>query len=203
MAPRVSRLDRLPRASRPRKGVRRSNSAAVVALLVAHLVVALVLAGCGFAASEAVSPTATPTALPSVPTSIALTASEVEAALRRVGIGLIRPQTPFRPGESTALMDAPRAVYQAVLNDDPDHGFIVIYDFGDAATAYAAGQEMAVYLASGPGRVQFPIDVHAVLREVGTTLVFFTWSPAGAVDPRTGDVETALDTVGQGIPVSP
>ena len=98
-------------------------------------------------------------------------------------------------------MNAPRTVYQALLNTDPGHGYIVIYSFQDAATAFAAGQEMAAYIASGPGRVQFPNDVHAVLRQVGTTLVFFTWSPSGAVDPDTGKVETALDTLGQGITV--
>lgn len=161
----------------------------------------LALSGCGFAASEAVPASTAPVVLSSVPPTIALTATQVESALRLVGIGLIRPQAPFRPGESPALMNAPRAVYQAVLNADPNHGYIVIYAFQDAATAFAAGQEMAAYIASGPGRVQFPNDVHAVLRQVGTTLVFFTWSPSGAADPDTGRVETALDTLGQGITV--
>lgn len=181
---------------------RRPAAHARLAILVASLASFLALGGCGFAASGAAPASASPVLLPSVPPTVELTATRVESALRLVGIGLIRPQTPFRPGESPALMNAPRTVYQAVLNSDPGHGYIVIYQFQDAATAFAAGQEMAAYMVSGPGRVQFPNDVHAVLRQVGTTLVFFTWSPSGAVDPNTGEVETALDTLGHGIPVT-
>jgi hypothetical protein len=88
-----------------------------------------------------------------------------------------------------------------VLAQDPAHGFIVLYDFPDAGAAYAAGTEMARYLASGPGRIQFPPDAEHVLRQVGSTLVFFTRSPGNSPDPRSVDIAQALGTVGVGIAI--
>ena len=60
---------------------------------------------------------------------------------------------------------------------------------------------MAGYLASGPGRIQFPNDARHVLRQVGSTLVFFTWSPAASPDPKVGALAAALETVGTEIPI--
>ena len=68
---------------------------------------------------------------------------------------------PYRPPESARLRDAPRAVYQVVLPDQPDAGFIVVYEFPDAAAAVDAGNEEAGYLGTGPARVKFPRDAPA------------------------------------------
>ena len=77
---------------------------------------------------------------------------------------------PYQPAESNRLRDAPRAVYQVVLPDQPDAGYIVVYEFPDAASAVDAGNEEAGYLGTGNGRVQFPLGTQHVLRQVGTTL---------------------------------
>lgn len=167
--------------------------------LVAALAVAL--AGCGIAARTVPIPTAEPTPVITPSTTLEVTRLQVETALRAANLAVIVPQVPFRPGESPALAAAPRLVLQAVLAGDPTHGFIVVYDFPDAGTAWGAGNEMAQYLASGPGRVQFPPDAEHVLRQVGSALVFFTWSPDNSADPRAADVVTALSSLGAGIPI--
>lgn len=111
------------------------------------------------------------------------------------------PAVPHRPAEGAAFAAAPRAVFQVVLPEDPVHGFVSIYQFADDAAAATAGREQAAYVASGPGRVQFQPDTRFVLRQLGSTVVFFTWSPANSPDPRTADIQKALETVGVGIPV--
>ena len=141
----------------------------------ASLVLVVALAGCGIAARTVPIPTVEPTPVYSPSTALKVTRLQVESALRAVNLALIVPQVPFRPGESPALAAAPRFVLQVVLAQDPEHGFLVLYDFPDPGTAYAAGTEMAGYLASGPGRIQFVPDAQHVLRQVGSTLVFFTW----------------------------
>jgi hypothetical protein len=167
------------------------------------LIVSLVgvLAGCGIAARTVPIPTVEPTLATTPSTTLQVTRLQVESALRAFNLAVIVPQVPFRPGESPALAAAPRLVLQAVLADDPGHGFIVLYDFPDAGSAYAAGTEMARYLASGPGRIQFPPDAEHTLRQVGSSLVFFTRSPGNSPDPRSADVARALGTLGVGIAI--
>ncbi|MFZ5853542.1 MAG: hypothetical protein ACOYXS_03425 [Chloroflexota bacterium] len=177
----------------------RRRASAIAAL---GLGLAVALAGCGIAAPSqlpAVSPSPLPQA--SLSGSIELTRGLVEAALKASGFGLIRPPVPFRPPESPALIEIPRAVFQVVLGQDPNGGFLVIYEFPDAPSAHAAGLAQARWLASGPGAIQFALDEQHVVRQVGTTLVTFSWSPASAPDPRTGEIAAVLQTVGQGIPV--
>ena len=167
----------------------------------ASLALAVALAGCGIAARTVPIPTIEPTPVYSPSTALQVTRLQVESALRAVSLAVIVPQVPFRPAESPALTAAPRLVLQAVLAQDPDHGFLVLYDFPDPGAAYAAGTQMAGYLASGPGRIQFVPDAQHVLRQVGSTVIFFTWSPLNSPDPHTADIATALSTVGVGIPI--
>jgi hypothetical protein len=109
------------------------------------------------------------------------------------------PNTPYRPGEPPVLMNAPRRVIQAILPGEPARGRIVIYELETEAEARSVGREFAQYLASGPGAVQYPNDAQFVLRRVGTTLVFFPWSPALAADERTAEIARVLETVGEEI----
>ena len=160
------------------------------------------LAGCGIGAPAASAPTPSPEPQASLSGAIELTRGVVEAALRPADLGLIRAREPFRPAESTALIDAPRGAFQVVLADDPEGGYLVIYELPDPAAAYAAGLAQAAWLASGPGAVQAPSDTQYVLRQVGNTLVSFGWSPANSPDPRTAEIATALETVGRGIPTT-
>jgi hypothetical protein len=108
---------------------------------------------------------------------------------------------PYRPAESARLRDAPRAVYQVLIPDQPDAGFIVVYEFPDTASAVDAGNEEAGYLGTGPAKVQFPPDAEHVLQAVGTTLVLYTWSPTASSDPTAGMVADALKLLGIGFTV--
>jgi hypothetical protein len=168
------------------------------------VLVALAVGGCGIGAASAAPATFPPVAVgPSAPVTAAVTETRaaIAQALGAQHLQLSDPQVPFRPPESPRLMAAPRAVYQVVLPQDPAHGFVSVYEFPDAAAATEAGQEQASYIASGPGRVQFVPDSRFVLRQLGPTLIFFTWSPANSPDPQTAAIQQALETVGEGITV--
>jgi hypothetical protein len=172
--------------------------------LATALLAAAIVAACGIGASSAVPVTFPPEiAGPSAATTGAVTATKaaVAAALGTARLQVRDPQVPFRPPEAPRFAAAPRAVVQAVLPDDAQHGFISIYEFADASAALDAGREQADYIASGPGRVQFPPDSRFVIRQLGPTVVFFSWSPGSVTDARTGDIQQALETVGQGIAV--
>ena len=162
---------------------------------------AVVLTGCGIAARRGPlqSPVATP--VPSVPVAIEQTRRQLEGAIRAAGYFFDRAEQPFRPPESPAVAAAPRVVFQVLLPDDPGRGQIVVYEFPDAARAAAAGREMASYVASGPGRVQFPPDAEHVLRQLGTTLIFYTWSRENAATDAVQEIARVLDSVGQGIAI--
>ena len=167
----------------------------------ALLVAGLLVAGCGIAArgGPVQSPVATPVA--SVPRAIDQARVQLEGALRAAGYFMERADDPFRPPESGLLAVAPRIVYQVLLPDDPGRGQIVVYEFPDTERAAAAGRDMAAYLASGPGRVQFSPDARHVLRQLGTTLIFYTWSRDTSASDAVEEVATVLETVGQGIAI--
>ncbi|HET7027218.1 MAG TPA: hypothetical protein VFI28_05970 [Candidatus Limnocylindrales bacterium] len=164
-------------------------------------VVGLLLGGCGIGAAPASIAAPAPSPSPSVSAAIAGTAARISAALGTSGLQLSVPQVAFRPAESPLLAAAPRAIYQVQLPDDQEHGFVVVYEFPDPPAATAAAQEQVAYVQSGPGRVQFPTDAQFVFRQLGSTLVFYDWSPSAATDPRAPDIAAALATVGQGFTI--
>jgi hypothetical protein len=165
--------------------------------------VALVAVGCGIAANTTGTTSFTQSVGPSIGTTAAVTETRVAlaAALAAKSLQLGDPKVPFRPPESARFAAAPRAVYQVVLPADPAHGFVSVYEFADAAAAATAGKEQADYLGSGPGRVQFPVDTRFVIRQLGTTIIVFAWSPENSPDPRTADIQPALETLGTPIAV--
>jgi hypothetical protein len=174
------------------------------AIAVAWLGLALLVAGCGIGASgaagrsfpvESVGPSIGTTA------AVAETRAAIAAALAAKSLQLDDPTVPFRPAESLSLAAAPRAVYQVPLPNDPGHGYISVYEFPDASSAATAGQEQAAYVGSGPGRVQFPPDSRFVIRQLGTTIVFYAWSPENSPDAHTPDIQPALETLGTAIAV--
>lgn len=132
---------------------------------------------------------------------IAPTRAELSRVLGERRLTVAEPDVPYRPAEAPTLTDAPRAVYQVILPEDPGAGYIVIYELPDADAALAAAQEQATYLASGPGRVQTPIGTRHVLRVLGPTVVLYSWHPDAARDPRAPDVEAALETLGTPVDV--
>jgi hypothetical protein len=171
-----------------------------IAALILSLVVVLVPAGCGVAASQqpvsfspaSVGPAAT------VSGAVAQTRVAIAAALAASNIQLQDTTEPYRTAEPRGVAAAPRAVYQALLPDDPDGGFIVVYEFRDASSAVDAGNELAGYLGSGAGRIQYPTDARHTIRQLGTTLIFYTWAPSGSPDPLSPTVGEALATLGIG-----
>jgi hypothetical protein len=133
--------------------------------------------------------------------AIDLAVAELVTALGDQGLTMQDPQRPYRPAEGPALAGTPRVVYQVVLPDDPTHGYLVIYDLPDASRAAAAGADQAAYHGTGPGRVQTPIGTRHVIRQLGSTVILYSWNPDATTDERTPRIQDALETVGQGIPV--
>ena len=110
-------------------------------------------------------------------------------------------QTPYRPAEAPLLATAPRAIYQVTLPDDPDKGYIVVYEFLEPGLAAAAAAEQQQYLATGPGKVQTAQGTVHVIRGVGTTMIVYDWLPQDAKDSSAPGIQTALETLGVGYPV--
>ena len=131
----------------------------------------------------------------------AATRGQVIAALAAAGLQAAETNRAHRPPEGPLLAAAPRSVLQATLPDDPSHGFIVIYALPSGAAAQTAAADHAAYIASGIGRVNFAFDSRFVLRVVGSTVVFFHWSPGAALDDRTRLIEDALRTVGDEVQI--
>jgi hypothetical protein len=171
------------------------------AILALIAVAVVAVAACG----PAVAPRTTFPPLGSTPGTpggaTAATVRQVIGALAAAGLPAAESLRPYRPPEGPLLAGAPRTIVQAQLPDDPNHGFIVIYAFESSAVALAAAEDHAAYIASGPGQVQFAPDAHFSLRFVGSTVVFFTWLPGAAPDPRTQSIEEALATIGTGVPI--
>ena len=88
------------------------------------------------------------------------------------------------------------------LPKDPSHGFIVVYEFPDPARAAAAAAEQQAYLATGPARVQTPLGTVSIIRQVGSTVVFYSWLPQGSPDDSAPGIQAALETLGVGFPVA-
>jgi hypothetical protein len=167
------------------------------------LLASLWLAACGTSAATPASPRPAASIGPAqtVSAAVGLTRGDLVRALGAKQLVLTDTQSPFRPVEGPALTVAPRAVYQVTLPDDPTKGFIVVYEFSDSAQAAAAGADQAAYLASGPGRIQAPDGEIHILRQVGSTIVFYSWIPEGARDARAPGIQAALETLGLGIPI--
>jgi hypothetical protein len=159
------------------------------------------VAGCAPAATRPPEPP--PTARPTISPAVAATRVQLEGALRARGLVLQATELEVRPGEPPALSAVPRTAFRAILPDDPDGVLIVVYELSDPAAAASAATELAAYVASGPGRVQYPPDTRHVIRLVGSTIVFFPWSPASSPGPRTADVAAAIATVGSEVRIPP
>lgn len=175
---------------------RRRGPLSLLALLAAAILAA---AGCAGVTRTTFPPLGSSPA--PVGDATAATIRQVTGALAAVGLQGAEANRLYRPPEGPLLAAAPRSVVQAALPEDPSHGFIVVYALDSDAGAQAAADDQAAYVASGIGRVQFAPDAHFVLRVVGSTVVFFWWSPGAALDARTADIETALATLGTGVEV--
>jgi len=187
------------------RGVTPSRSRSFAMALVAAMAAAFALSGC--VTSEASVPSAPVVPNPSsgpgrtVTPVVGLTRAQLVRALGERNLVLSDSQAPIRPAEAPLLATAPRAVYQVVLPKDPTKGFIVAYEFPDAAHAAAAATEEQAYLATGPGRVQRPQGTVSIIRVLGSTVIFYDWLPGAAEDPAAPGIQAALETLGIGYPV--
>jgi hypothetical protein len=183
------------RRSRPGRGF--------VRVLALAFAAALAVTGCGVAANTAPASVPLPATGPSarVGGATATTFGAIRSALSGVAVQIGESTRPFRPPESGRLRSAPRTVFQAVLPDQPDAGFIVVYEFADGAAATDAGNEEAGYLGTGPARVEAPLGTEYVLRALGPTLIVFQWLPSASSDPSAGQIAAALGTIGIGFAV--
>ena len=125
-----------------------------------------------------------------------MTHDRIQVALEAASFQVRDPQTDYRPGESPDLVDVPRRLVQAVLPEEPQGGYVVIYELPDANEADRVGRGFFAYLGSGTGAIQYPRDTQFVLRRVGQTLVFFPWSAQASPNARVAEMAAALDTVG-------
>jgi hypothetical protein len=162
--------------------------------------ISIAVCGCGIGASHEIVtfPPASVGPAATVSPAVLQTRSVIAAALGSFQIQLGDAKNPYRPGESPRVAVAPRAVYQAVLPADPEGGQIVVYEFRDTGAAVDAGNELAGYLGTGAGRIQFPDDARWTIRQVGTTLIFYTWAPSTSPDPASPKIADALATLGTG-----
>ena len=83
----------------------------------------------------------------------------------RCGSSSTNAQRPFRPSESRLTADAPRAVYQVVLPEDLDGGYIVVYEFPDAAAAVDAATTSPATSAPAPAGSPYPLDAQHTIRQ--------------------------------------
>jgi hypothetical protein len=163
--------------------------------------IAVLVASCGIAANDGAAPTVAITPQASLSPTLQICWNELTTTLATAGLPLLHPPSPVRPGESPLLTTAPRTVGQVILPADPDHGFIVLYEFPDPASAYTAAQQQATYIGGGEGRIQFLPDSQFTLRQNGSCVLFFTWAPSVSTDPRSPDIATVLETFGVGIAI--
>ena len=173
------------------------------ALAAASIAVTALLASCTGGGSAVSTVRPLPTTQPSASAAVQATLAQVDAALRPSGLVVAPTATAVRPAEPPSFAGVARWPFHAVLPDDPAGGYFLIYEFAAPALAADGGRDLAAYIASGPGRVQYAPDVRFVLRQVGPTLVFYPWSPASSPDPRTSDLAAALASVGSGVPIPP
>jgi hypothetical protein len=132
---------------------------------------------------------------------VAQTRTELVRALGGHNLILQDSAAPFRPPEDARFTVTPRALYQVILPQAPQEGFIVVYEFPDPTAAAEAAAAQAAYLATGPAKVQSALGARHIIRLVGPTVVLYSWVPGGAEDPLQPGIQTALEGLGTGVTV--
>jgi hypothetical protein len=172
-------------------------------ILLASAVVASLAALAACSASATLQPPFPPVGVtpPPVGTATAAARAAVANALSIEGLQIVDAPVAYRPAEGPLFAAAPRSVVQVILPADPSHGFITLYAFATPQAALTAANDQAAYIASGPGRVQFGIDARFTLRVLGSTALFFWWSPSNSPDEHTPTIDLALAQVGTAVPI--
>lgn len=165
--------------------------------------IVLALAACAPSGAVVITPAPVATAGPTRTAGpvVAQTRAELVRVLGGRNLILQDSAAPFRPPEDARFTVTPRALYQVILPQAPQEGFIVVYEFPDPTTAAEAATAEAAYLATGPAKVQSAFGARHIIRLVGQTVVMYSWVPNGVEDPLQPDIQTALETLGTGVPV--
>ena len=176
----------------------------MAARLIGSALVALVVAACAPSGGAVITPgpplaTAGPTR--TVGPVVAQTRADLVRALGGRNLVLRDSAAPFRPPEDARFTVTPRALYQVILPQAPQEGFIVVYEFPDPTAAAEAATAQAAYLATGPAKVQSALGARHIIRLVGPTVVLYSWVPGGVEDPLQPDIQVALETLGTGVTV--
>lgn len=164
------------------------------------LALTLALAACGPATPRSTFPPIGTTPQPAGDATAA-TKQQVIGALSAAGLQAADAVRAYRPPEGPLLSAAPRSVLQVALPDDPTHGYIMVYSLSSPADAAAAANDHASYISSNLGKVQFPPGTQFILRTVGSTVVFFHWSPNNSPDERTAEAARVLGSIGSAVEV--
>jgi hypothetical protein len=155
---------------------------------------ALVASGCTARPRGPTYPPAGVTAPPAGSTTDA-TRAAVVGAIAATGLQATTPQQDYRPPEGAWFAAAPRTVLEVDVPNEAAPRFIVVYAFASGADAATAAADEATYVARGPGKVLFPNDTQFTIQVLGSTAIFFAWSP-GSADPKAGSIAQALATLG-------
>lgn len=175
-----------------------------VARAILAVAAAALVAGCAPSGTPVVTPrpaVATGGPTRTVGPVVAQTRADLVSVLGERNLVLRDSSAQFRPPEDATFTTTPRALYQVILPQAPEEGFIVVYEFTDPTTAAEAAAAQAAYLATGPAKVQSAFGARHIIRLVGTTVVMYSWVPEGARDPMQPDIQAALETLGTGVPV--
>jgi hypothetical protein len=165
--------------------------------------IVLAVAACAPSGAAVITPAPVATAGPTRTAGpvVAQTRAELVRVLGGRNLVLQDSAAPFRPPEDARFTITPRALYQVILPQAPQEGFIVVYEFPDPTTAAEAATAEAAYLATGPAKVQSAFGARHIIRLVGQTVVMYSWVPNGVEDPLQRDIQPALETLGTGVPV--
>lgn len=172
--------------------------ARVGALMWASLAVFVI--GCAAGTPRTTFPAIGTTPQPAGDQTAAATRTVVDA-LAAQGLQALESSGSYRPAEGALLAAAPRTLLQVTLPNDPTHGYILVYALGSAEAATAAANDQAAYLSTSVAKAYYPPGTAFVLRVVGSNVVFYSWLPANAPDPRTPQIQPVLETVGTEVQV--
>lgn len=101
-----------------------------------------------------------------------------------VGGYLLEPASrPFQPAQPASLITVPRSAFQVRLSD-PDGGVVLIYEFPTGEAARIGADDLAGYLSSGPGKINFPGDTTFYVAHLGSTVIMSWSSPSRSADPE-------------------
>ena len=162
---------------------RRIRSAPRAAIVVG-LLLAVAVAGCGrgFEAGGIGSVPGAETPRPSAGPAAQGTIAALRDALAIGGYDLQPARRTFQPAQPASLIAVPRSAYQVQLAD-PDGGVLIVYEFTTAEAARAGAQELADYLSSGPGKINFAADTTFHVASFGSTVVMAWVSESQSTDP--------------------